>query len=99
MISFDNRVLRKTFGLKWEEVTGYWSKLQNKKLHNLCVLPNNIRVIKWKMMRRARHVAFVGKKKNACRVLMWKIERKRPSTFVDGYYMDLKIRMGEVTLD
>ena len=54
-----------TFWLKRVEVTGYWSKLQNKELHNLCVLPNNIRVIKWRRKRWARHVAHVGKKKNA----------------------------------
>jgi hypothetical protein len=59
-----------TFWLKRVEVTGYWSKLQNKELHNLCVLPNNIRVIKWRRKRWARHVAHVGKKKNAYSVSM-----------------------------
>jgi hypothetical protein len=35
---FENRVLRKMFGPKWDEVTGEWSKLHNEELHDLCGL-------------------------------------------------------------
>jgi hypothetical protein len=37
---FKNRVLRKLFGLKREEVTGNWRKLYNEKLHHLYSMPN-----------------------------------------------------------
>jgi hypothetical protein len=43
---FENRVLRKIFGSKREEVTGDGGKLHNKELHNLHCLPYIIRVIK-----------------------------------------------------
>lgn len=81
-------MLRKTFGLKREDVTGYWNKLQNKKLKKLCVLSNNIRLIKWKMMRRSQHVTFVEKKKNAYRVLMWKTEVKRQVGSLQRLWLD-----------
>jgi hypothetical protein len=39
---FENRVLKRTFGPKGEEVTGEWRKLQNEELHNLYFLSNII---------------------------------------------------------
>jgi hypothetical protein len=42
----ENRVLRRIFGLKREEVAGDWRKLRNKELHNLYASPDIIRVIK-----------------------------------------------------
>jgi hypothetical protein len=45
---FENRVLRRTFGLKRDEVTGDWRKLSNEKLHNLYSSPNIFRMIKVK---------------------------------------------------
>jgi hypothetical protein len=42
----ENRVLRRIFGLKSDEVTGGWRKLHNKKLHNLHYLLNVIKMIK-----------------------------------------------------
>jgi hypothetical protein len=47
---FENRVLRRIFGPKRDEVTGEWRKLRNKELNNLYSLPNN-RVIKSRRMR------------------------------------------------
>jgi hypothetical protein len=43
---FENRVLRRIFGPKREEVVGGWRRLHNEKLHNLYASPNTIRVIK-----------------------------------------------------
>jgi hypothetical protein len=47
---FENRVLRRIFGLRRDEVTGDWRKLHNEKLHNLYSLPNIVRMIKSRMM-------------------------------------------------
>ena len=43
---FENRVLRKVFGPKRNEVTGEWRKLHNEELRNLYSLPNIVRVVK-----------------------------------------------------
>jgi hypothetical protein len=43
---FENRVLRRIFGLKRDEVTGEWRKLHNEELHNLYSSPNIIMQIK-----------------------------------------------------
>jgi hypothetical protein len=57
---FENRVLRRIFGPKMDEVTGEWRKLHNEELHNLYSSPNIIRQIKSRRMKGARHVAGVG---------------------------------------
>jgi hypothetical protein len=43
---FENRMLRRIFGSKREEVAGGWRTLHNEELHNLFASPNIIRVIK-----------------------------------------------------
>jgi hypothetical protein len=48
---FENRVLRRIFGLKRDAVTGEWRKLHNENLHNVYSSPNIIRQIKLKRMR------------------------------------------------
>jgi hypothetical protein len=48
---FENRVLRRIFGPKREEVSGGWRRLHNEELHNLYASPNIIRVIKTRRMR------------------------------------------------
>jgi hypothetical protein len=48
---FENRVLRRIFGRKWDEVTGEWRKLHNGELHNLYSSPDIIRQIKSRRMR------------------------------------------------
>jgi hypothetical protein len=48
---FENRVLRRIFGPKRDEVTGEWRKLHNKELHDLYSSPSIIRVIKSRRMR------------------------------------------------
>ena len=57
---FENRVLRKVFGPKRDEVTGEWRKLHNKELNDLYSLPNIVRVVKLRRMRWAGHVARMG---------------------------------------
>jgi hypothetical protein len=54
-----NRVLREIFGPKRDEVTGEWRKLRNEELNDLYCSPNIDRVIKWRRMRRAGHVAYM----------------------------------------
>jgi hypothetical protein len=48
---FENRVLRRIFGPKRDEVTGEWKKLHNEELHNLYSSPNIIRQIISRRMR------------------------------------------------
>jgi hypothetical protein len=62
---FENRVLRRIFGLKRDEVTREWRKLHNEELHNLYSSPNIIRMIKSRKMKWAGHVARMGEKRNA----------------------------------
>jgi hypothetical protein len=58
---FENRVLRRIFGPKRDEVTGDWRKLHNEELHNLYSSPDIIRMIKSRRMRWAGHVARMGR--------------------------------------
>jgi len=57
---FDNRVLRRVFGPKTEEVTGEWRKLHNEELRDLYSLPNIVRVVKSRRIRWAGYVARMG---------------------------------------
>jgi hypothetical protein len=75
---FENRVLRRILGPKRDEVTGGWRKLHNEELHNLYSSASIIRLIKERSMRWAGHVARMGEKRNACRILVGKPERTRP---------------------
>jgi hypothetical protein len=59
---FENRVLRRIFRPKREEVTGDWRKLQNEDLHNLYSSPNIIRMIKSRNMRWAEYIARMGRR-------------------------------------
>jgi hypothetical protein len=67
---FENKVPRRIFGPKRDEVTGGWRKLHNEKLHDLYSLPSTriIRIIKWRRMRWAGHVARRGEERNAYRL-------------------------------
>jgi hypothetical protein len=62
---FENRVLRRIFGPKRDEVTGEWRKLHNEELHDLYCSPSIIRIIKSKRMRWEGHVARMGEKRSA----------------------------------
>jgi hypothetical protein len=59
---FENRVLRRKFGSKRDEVTGEWRKLHNKELHDLYSSLSIIRIIKSRWMRWAGHVARMGRR-------------------------------------
>jgi hypothetical protein len=75
---FENRVLRRIFGPKRDEVTGGWRKLDNEELHDLYSSPSIIRVSKERRMRWAGHVARMGEVRSAYNILVGKPERRRP---------------------
>ncbi|KAJ4452005.1 hypothetical protein ANN_03517 [Periplaneta americana] len=75
---FENTVLRKIFGAKRDEVTGEWKKLYYAELHALYSSPDIIRNIKSRRLRWAGHVARMGEYRNAYRVLVGRLEAKRP---------------------
>ena len=89
---FENRVLRRVFGSKRDEVTGEWRKLHNEELRDLYSLPNIVRVVKSRRMRWAGHVACIGEGRG---VLVGKPEGKRPlgrprRSWEDNIEMDLR---------
>jgi hypothetical protein len=59
---FENRLLRRIFGPKRDEVTGEWRKLRNEELRDLYFSPSIIRIIKSRRMRWAGHVARMGRR-------------------------------------
>jgi hypothetical protein len=92
---FEDRVLRRIFGPKRDEVTGEWRRLHNKELYALYSSPNIIRVIKTRRLRWARHVARMGARRGAYRVLVGKPEGRRPlgrprRRWEDNIEMDLR---------
>jgi len=94
---FENRVLRRVFEPKRDEVTGEWRKLHNEELNDLYSLPNIVRVVKSRRMRWAGHVARMGEVRGVHRVLVRKPEGKRPlgrprHRWEDNIKMDLQDR-------
>ena len=75
---FENRVLRRIFGPKKDEVTGERRTLHNEELNDLYSSPNTVRAIKSRRMRSAGHVARMGERRGVYRVLVAKPEGKRP---------------------
>jgi len=75
---FENRVLRRIFGPKRDEVTRKWRKLNNEGLNDLYSSPSIVGVIKSRGMRLAGHVARMGERRGVYRVLVGKPEGKRP---------------------
>jgi hypothetical protein len=75
---FEKRVLRRIFGPKKDEVTEDWRKLRNEELHNMYSSPNVIRMMKSRIMRCLGHVARMGEKRNAYRILVGRPEGNRP---------------------
>jgi hypothetical protein len=92
---FKHRVLRRIFGPKRDEATGEWRKLHNEELDDLYSSPNIIRVIKLRRMRWVGHVAHMGAKRGAYRVLVGRPEGRRPLArrrhrWEDNIKMDLQ---------
>jgi hypothetical protein len=75
---YENRALRRIFGLKRDEVMGGSRKLYNKELSNIYSSLHIIRTIKSTRMRWAWHVARMGVKRNTYWILVGKPEGKRP---------------------
>jgi len=75
---YENRVLRRIFGPKREEVTGEGSRVHDEELNDLYFSLSIVRVIKSRRMRWVWHVARMGEKKGVDRVLVGKPEGKRP---------------------
>jgi hypothetical protein len=102
---FENRVLRRIFGPKKDEVTGKWRKLHNEELHDMYSSPRMIRIIKSRRMSWAGHVARMGEKRNASSLLVGKPDVKKPlgrprRRWVDNIRMDLGVvGWGDVGLD
>jgi hypothetical protein len=99
---FENRVLRRIFGLKRDEVTGGWRKLHTEELHGSYSLPSIIRVIKARRMKWAGHVARMVEVRDAYNILVVKPEGRRPlgrprHGWEDNIKMDFrKIWFGDV---
>ena len=75
---FENMVLRRIFVPRRDEVTGEWRRLHKEVLNDLYSSPNIVRVIKWRRMRWAGHVARMGEERGVYRVLVGKPEGRRP---------------------
>jgi hypothetical protein len=88
---FENRVLRRIFGPKRDEVTGGWRKLHNVELHNLFSSPSITRMIKSRRIRLAGPVARIGRKGMDIE-LWWEIHMER------DHYEDLDTG-GRIAID
>jgi hypothetical protein len=93
---FENRVLRRIFGPRRDEVTGEWRKLHNEELRDLYSSPSIIRIIKSRKIRLAGHVARMREKRNEYRLLVGKPEGNRRlgrprRKWVDNIRMDLGV--------
>jgi hypothetical protein len=75
---FENRVLRRIFGLERDEVTREWRKLHNEKLNELYCSQYIIRATKSRRIRWEGHVARMGERRGVFKVLVGKLKGKRP---------------------
>jgi len=75
---FENRVLRRIFGHRRDEVTREWRKLHNQRLNDMYCSPNIVRVLKSRRIGWAENVARIRERRSVFRVLVGKTEGKRP---------------------
>jgi hypothetical protein len=73
---FENRVLKKIFGRRRDELTGDWRTLHNEALNDLYSSPNIVQVIKLRRVRLVGHVARMGERRGVYRVLVRKHEKE-----------------------
>jgi hypothetical protein len=91
----ENRVLRRIFGSKRDEVTGGRRTVHNEELHNLQSSPSIIRMTKSRKMRWEGHMTRMREKRNACRIWVGKPEAKRPLGRQNrGWVDNIKIYLG-----
>ena len=93
---FENRVLRRIFGPRRDEVTGEWRRLHNEELNDLYSSPNIVRVIKSRRMRWAGHVARMGEERGVYKFLVGKPEGKRPLGRPRRGWVDIRVDLQEV---
>jgi hypothetical protein len=91
---FENRVLRRIFGPKRDDVTWEWRRLHNEEPHDLYSSSNIIRVIKSR--RWAGHVARMGEKRDAYRILVGRPEGRRPLGRPRRRWDNIKMDLQEV---
>jgi hypothetical protein len=72
------RVLKRIFESNEHDDTGGWTKLHNEELRDLHFSPSISRIMKWRRMKWAGHVARMGEKRNLYRLIVGKPEGKRP---------------------
>jgi len=77
-------VLRRIFGPKREEEARGWRRLHNEELRKWYVSPNSICVIKSRGKRWVRHVAQMGKMRNACKIVRENLTRRDHSEDLSG---------------
>jgi hypothetical protein len=96
---FENKVFRRIFGPKREE-DGSWRKLHNDELHNLYYSPNIVRVIKSRRLRWTRYGTRMGEGRVVYRVLVGKLEGKRPLGRPRRRWEDnIKLDLREIGID
>jgi hypothetical protein len=77
LMMFENRVLRRIFGTKKEEVTREWRKLHHEERNDVYSSTNIVRLTKSRRMRWTGHVALMGESRCIYRDLVGKPERTR----------------------
>ena len=93
---FENKVLRRIFVPRRDELTEEWRRLHNEELNDLYSSPNIVRVIKSRRMRRAGHVARNGEERGVYRVLLGKPEGRRPLRRPKRKWVDNRMDLLEV---